>query len=302
MSNLNTIAQKFPDLAFLSKQVVDGFIIGLHKSPFHGFSVEFAEHRLYNNGDNLKHVDWKLFGKTDKMFSKKYEEETNLRCCIAIDTSASMYFKAENGKSKIQSSVEATACFIELLKRQMDASSIAFFDEQLYFISKTGTSNAHKNELFAHLDNLLKKPTPNTSTQISSALHELAERLHKRSLVVLFSDMLDDQVETENLLASIQHLRHNKHEVILFLVGDKHKEWNFDYSNQPLEIIDLESQETIRLQPDNVSTVYAESLHSYLEYLKNQCARMNVEFYMYDINESPIDMLRIYLMKRSKMM
>lgn len=303
MKNLNAISQQIPDLEILAKQVVDGFIIGLHKSPFHGFSVEFAEHRLYNAGDNLKHVDWKIFGKTEKMFSKKYEEETNLRCCIAIDTSTSMLFESDNNVSKLEASIQAAACLIELLRRQMDASALGFFNEQLYLLTKTGTSSAHKNVLYAQLEQLRKeKPTEATQTNISNALHELAERLHKRSLVLLFSDMMEDDEQGEELIAAIQHLRHNKHEVIVFMVGDKSLEWEFDFPNKPVELRDMERNEIIRLQPDAVMETYQNAMNAYIKSLSDQCGRMQVDFHLFDINDSPMDMLRIYLMKRMKMM
>lgn len=303
MKDLNEVKNKVPDLEFLARQVVDGFIIGLHKSPFHGFSVEFAEHRLYNSGDNLRHVDWKVYGRSEKMFSKKYQEETNLRCCVAIDTSSSMYFESAEKRSKLTASVEAAACLIELLKRQMDAASLAFFDEEVYMLTKSGTSNKHKGSLFIELEKLRSGKVEHLkTTHAAQALHDLAERLHKRSLVVLFSDLLESAEDAEELITAIQHIRHNKHELIVFMVGDKNIEWDFNLKNRPLELKDMETGEVIKLHPESVSQQYQEALNQYIQWFEEQCGRMKVDFHLYDINDAPEEMLRIYLMKRSKMM
>lgn len=303
MNSLNEVKGKIPDLEILAKQVVDGFIIGMHKSPFHGFSVEFAEHRLYNPGDNLRHVDWKVYGRSDKMFSKKYEEETNLRCCIAIDTSPSMVFESEDHTSKLAASAQAAACIIELLKRQMDASAIAFFDEQLHLLTKSGTSSSHKNNLFSQLEQVIKEPaSEGKQTNVTQAMHELAERLHKRSLVVIFSDMLDGAEDIDAFVGGLQHLKHNKHEVILFMVGDKRKEWDFELNNRPLELRDMETNEVIKIQPDAVIGSYRDAVARYIQTLIEQCARIHIDFHLFDIQDPPEEMLRIYLMKRMKMM
>ncbi len=302
MNNLNAISSSMPDLELLAKQVVDGFIIGLHKSPFHGFSVEFAEHRLYNTGDNLKQVDWKVFGRSEKMFSKKYEEETNLRCCIAIDTSTSMLFQSSAGKTKLSAAVEAAACLIELLKRQMDAASLALFDDTVYLLTKSGTSSQHKGMLFSELEKLRNQSFNNPKrTQATQALHDLAERLHKRSLVVLFSDMLESDEDVDALVAAMQHIRHNKHELIVFMVGDKTIEWDFAMSNRPLELRDMEGQEILKLHPEAVTALYQERMQAYMQHLSEQCGRLRIDFHLFDINDDPAEMLRIYLMKRAKM-
>lgn len=303
MQDLQQIASQAPDLELLARQVVDGFIIGMHRSPFHGFSVEFAEHRLYNPGDNLRHVDWKVYGRTDKMFSKKYEEETNLRCCITIDTSGSMYYHPEERISKLEASVRAAVCLVELLRRQMDASSLALFDDNLYLLTGTGTSLAHRNTLFSHLQQVrTRQPDKQTHTQAAETLHELAERLHKRSLIILFSDMLDSAQDPEKLIEAIQHLKHNKHEVILFLVGDKKSEWDFELGNKPVQLRDMETGEEMQLHPEAIIQDYQAAWRGFAEMLKDACGRMNVDMYMYDIADDPAYMLRNYLMKRMKMM
>lgn len=294
---------KIENLELFAKQAVEGFIIGLHKSPFHGFSVEFAEHRLYNPGDNLKHVDWKVYGRSDKLFSKKYEEETNLRCCIVIDTSNSMLYKNEKGKSKLQASIEASAILIEFLKRQMDASSLALFDKKIYHLSKAGTSAQHQRSLYAALEQQYDKTaTENNTTHISSALHELSERLHRRSLVIVFSDMLDENADPTILLSALQHLYYNKHEVILFMVGDEQKEWALNLPNQPVSLEDAETGEKIELMPNQVKKYYSEKLQEYIQTISDYCLSVKAGFHLFDINQDATDVLRAYLIKRKKLM
>ena len=207
------------NLELIAKQVVEGFIIGLHKSPFHGFSVEFAEHRLYNQGDSLRHIDWRVYGKTDKMFVKRFEEETNLRCCLVLDTSSSMHYPMEDQKlSKLQFAALASASILQLLKRQLDAASLAMFDEDIHYMSACRSSNSHYRMLTLELEKSLRYSPQNKRTNAAAALHQIAELMHKRSLIVVFSDMMDDLDKTEELFAALQHLRYNKHEVILFHV------------------------------------------------------------------------------------
>lgn len=304
MLQLHLLNEQIPDIELLAKQVVDGFIIGLHKSPFHGFSVEFAEHRLYNPGDNLRHVDWKVYGRNDKMFTKKYEEETNLRCCVALDTSASMFFKSEHQKiNKIQASIIGAASIIELLKRQMDACSLALFDEQIHTLTKAGTSGAHRNILLSQLQLLWNtRNHGKNNSHIVGALHELAERLHQRSMVVLFSDLMDQAEDPQALIDALQHLRHNKHEVIIFMVGERDMEWNFNFPDRPLELKDMETGDTIQLHPSSIQDSYNSSMEAYIQLLKEQCASMKVDFHLYDSSSEPSEILRNYLMKRKKLM
>jgi uncharacterized protein (DUF58 family) len=290
------------NLELLAKQVVEGFIIGLHKSPFHGFSVEFAEHRLYNSGDNLKHIDWKVFGRTDRLFIKKYEEETNLRCQIIIDTSSSMLFPEGHVKhNKLQFSCMAAASLATLLKKQLDAVGLSLFDASLHLHTPCKSSTIHHKMLFNKLENCLQRTETNHTTQAANVLHQIAEQIHKRSLVVIFSDMMDKVSEQEELFDALQHLKYNKHEVILFHVQDKKYEVNFEFENRPYEFVDLESGERIKMNSNQLKEAYAERMHAYRSALHMKCSQFGIELVDADINQGYDVILKSYLIKRNKM-
>lgn len=287
------------NLQLLAKQIVEGFLIGLHKSPFHGFSVEFAEHRQYNRGDNLKHVDWKAYGRTEKMFIKKFEEETNLRCCLALDTSSSMQFRS-NGWSKLEFSAVIAASLIQLMKTQMDASSLALFDEHLYSLSPAKTGITHTGILINELERVISVSQPQKQTRLAESLHELAERLHRRSLVVVFSDAPILQDEASTLIDALQHLRFNKHEVLFFHVLDKEKEMDLDYENRPYTFEDMETGQTIQLNPGAYREVFVQKIQEYKEYIKNRCLEHNIDYVFCDLQTDPSEILHQYLIKRNK--
>lgn len=294
---------RLDNLELLAKQVVEGFIIGLHKSPFHGFSVEFAEHRLYNNGDPLRHIDWRVYGRTDKLFVKRYEEETNLRCCIAIDTSSSMHFPQDEKRvSKIEFSCVGAASLMQLLKRQLDASSLALFDDELRYMSQTRSSHSHYRLLVHQLEETLKEGGVNKPTNAANALHTIAEQMHKRSLVIVFSDMMDDAEHIEDLFAALQHLKFNKHEVILFHVMDGEKEVSFEYENRPYEFVDLESGEKVRLQPQQVKDQYLEQMAAFRQMVENRCHQYKIDYVPADLTEPVEQVLHAFLLKRNKLL
>ena len=206
--------QTFENLELLAKQAVEGFITGLHKSPFHGFSVEFAEHRLYNTGESTKHIDWKLYVRTDKMFVKRYEEETNLRCRIILDHSSSMYFpKLEKPTleepNKMLFSICCTAALMNLLKRQRDAVGLSIFSENLELHTSERSTTQHHQLLLHELEKIWNHQVEQKSTFAVDALHEIAENINKRSLVILFTDMMDNSEQTDELYAALQHLKFN---------------------------------------------------------------------------------------------
>lgn len=290
-------------LALLAKQVVEGFITGLHKSPFHGFSVEFAEHRLYNNGDSVKSIDWKLFAKTDKLFSKRYEEETNLRCQFVIDTSSSMYFPSE-GYHKLTFSVQCAAALIYLLKRQRDAFGLSLFADTLSLNTAAKSTSVHQKFLFAKLEELLAMPKLNLPTDLSAALHQIADLIHKRSLVLIFSDMFQTANQTDQLdkiFASLQHLKFNKHEVVVFNVTDKQKEVDFNFNNQPYEFVDMESGEVLKAHAAQVKDAYLMQMEDFRKKLALKCAQYKIDLVDADINAGFIPVLEAYLIKRQKM-
>jgi uncharacterized protein (DUF58 family) len=291
------------NLELIARQVVEGFIIGLHKSPFHGFSVEFAEHRLYNPGDPLRHIDWRVYGRTDKMFIKRFEEETNLRCCIAIDTSSSMQFpKDEKKLSKLQFSCLGAAGLLQLLKRQLDAAALALFDEQVSYFSDCRSAHSHYRKLTAQLESTLKQETLNKSTNAAAALHQVAEQMHKRSLIVIFSDMMDDADHIEELFSSIQHLKYNKHEVILFHIVDGKQEVDFDFENRPFEFVDMESGDRIKLQPQQIKEQYVSKMQEFRQMIENRCHQYRVDYVPADLTEPVEQVLYSFLLKRNKLL
>jgi uncharacterized protein (DUF58 family) len=297
---LNLRETKQTSLELLARQLVEGFITGLHKSPYHGFSVEFAEHRLYNEGESTRHIDWKVYGRTDKLFTKQYEEETNLRCLIAIDTSSSMYYPAET-KAKIRFSIYTAAALSMLLSRQRDAVGLCFFSDSIETLTPIKSSPTHLDKLFVYLENVLNKTAPASKpTQVAQVLHEVAEKIHKRSLVVIFSDMFDGE-NTEELFKALQHLKHNKHEVIVFHVTDADTERLFNFEDRPVEFIDLESGDKLKLNPADVRSIYQTEATKYYNQLKLRCNQYKIDFVEADVQKDINVILQTYLIKRSKM-
>jgi uncharacterized protein (DUF58 family) len=293
---------QFGNLELLAKQVVEGFITGLHKSPFHGFSVEFAEHRLYNNGESTRHIDWKLYGRTERMYTKKYEEETNLRCYFVIDSSSSMYFKY-NEISKFEFSVYSVASLMELLRRQRDAVGLSFFNDKVEFVSESKSSQSHHRRLYAELEKGLKayNPKQKSETTTADSLHEIAELIHKRSLVIIFTDLLDDPNRVNEVIESLQHLKHNKHEVVLFQVLDNAVEKDLGLENRPYELIDMESGEKMKLNPNEIRETYEKRIKSYFEEIRLKCINLSIDFVEVNIANGVEPVLQQYLIKRQKL-
>ncbi len=300
--------EPFSKLELLAKQVVEGFITGLHKSPFHGFSVEFAEHRIYNPGESTKHIDWKLFGKTDKLFIKRYEEETNLRCQIIIDTSNSMLFpldqKKEGELNKLSFSVYAAAALLQLLKNQRDAFGLTLFDSEIHKHFNAKANPTQQKMIYHELEELLNKSVYEqaSTTQSARALDQIAEIIHKRSLVVIFSDLFEDQSHLESIFASLQHLKYKKHDVVLFHVTDKKHEMDFEFENRPYHFIDIETKEEIKLNPNQIKEVYTKKINEYTESIKLKCGQYKIDFVEADINQGFDVVLQTYLVKRGAML
>jgi uncharacterized protein (DUF58 family) len=300
--------QPFGSLEFIARQVVEGFITGLHKSPFHGFSVEFAEHRQYNAGESVKNIDWKLFGRTDRLYVKRYEEETNLRCQILIDSSSSMYYPVVekpgiHKPNKIIFSVYVAAALIYLFRKQRDAAGISVFSDSIEVHTQAKSSSIHHRYLFSELEKLLAPIDPGTKkkTSAADALHQLAERIHKRSLIIILSDMMENTSGAEELFSSLQHLRHNKHEVVLFHVVDRSKELDFEFENRPYRFIDMESGEDLKVFPSKVREQYITAIRKYKSDLKLRCGQYHIDFVEADINSGFEQVLLPYLVKRSKL-
>ncbi|PKP53980.1 MAG: DUF58 domain-containing protein [Bacteroidetes bacterium HGW-Bacteroidetes-1] len=299
---------RFGSLELLARQVVEGFITGLHKSPFHGFSVEFAEHRLYNSGESIRHIDWKLFGRTEKLFVKKFEEETNLRCQLVIDHSSSMYFPYQEKPSpeqpdKLIFSVYAAASLMELMRHQRDAVGLSFFSQQLDFHTRARSSRVHQQYLIKQLEQLIDpdKGKQAVRTSAAEALHLIAERTHQRSLVIIFSDMMDDPAKAEEMFPALRHLRYNKHEVVLFHVMDHKIEEELDLQNRPYRFIDMETKETIRLNPVQIQEAYRDAVLQRKNELKLRCGQYHIDYIEADIHKGYNQVLTEYMIKRSRM-
>ncbi len=298
---------QFNNLELIANQLVEGFITGLHKSPFHGFSVEFAEYRPYNTGESTKNIDWKLYGKTDKFFVKEFEEETNLRCQIVVDCSSSMYFPSITKPTlekpnKIFFSVYAAAALIQLLRRQRDAVGLTLFSDKIHLHTPSKSSSVHHKMLYSELSKLLSDTLFNvmSTTNIADSLHEIAERIHRRSMVIIFTDGFDFQRKNELFLA-LQHLRHNKHSVILFHVYDKSSEIDFQFENKPYKFIDMETNEEIKVNASEMKHSYRKAMQDFKEELRLHCGQFQVDLVETDIAAGFHQILMNYLLKRQKL-
>lgn len=292
------------NLELLANQVVEGFITGMHKSPFHGFSVEFAEHRLYNKGESTRHIDWKLYAKTKKLFVKRYEEETNLRCHLIIDNSASMHYPIVTNPSidnltKIAFSTIASAALMEILKRQRDAVGLSIYSDKDDYYAPTKGSDRHRRMLLTQLTELLKN-TSKASTETYTILHEIAEKIHRRSLIFLFTDMFQTTKNENELFEALRHLKYNKHEVVLFHTYDGKLELNFDFDNSPKKFVDVETGETINLYASSVKKQYKVEVENYFNDLKMKCMQYKIDYVPVDINNGFNQILVSYLISRKR--
>lgn len=293
--------RELSNLELLARQLVEGFITGLHKSPYHGFSVEFAEHRLYNIGESTKDIDWKVFARTDKLFSKRYEEETNLRCTILIDNSSSMYYPKEN-YGKITFSVMAAAAISFMLQKQRDAIGVTTFSNQIESQTSIKSTHSHLHKILILLENLLQSShKDNKKTSIPEVLHQIANKIHKRSLVIIFSDMFDNHEQVQEIINGLQHLKYNNHEILLFHVTDKKTEFDFDFDDRPYNFIDLETKEELKLHPAQIKERYVEKVNEYFQNLALKCGQFKIDFITADINDDFDKILSAYLIKRRKM-
>lgn len=295
----------FKNLELLATQVVEGFISGLHKSPFHGFSSEFAEHKVYNSGESTKHIDWKLFAKTDKLFTKRYEEETNLRCHLIIDNSTSMHYPEKkefniSSLNKIAFSALASAAVMNLLKRQRDAVGLSIYSNAYEFYAPEKGSERHHQMLLDKLNEAVNTKSKDKKTETYQFLHLIAEKMKRRSLVFLFSDMFQDSLEEEKLFEALQHLKYNKHEVVLFHTIDKSKEVNFDFDNKPRRFVDIETGDFLNLYPDSIKENYEKAVAAYFKELQLKCAQYRIKYVEADINTGFSKILTTYLIERQK--
>lgn len=301
-----TNIRRFSQLEIFARQVVEGFLTGLHKSPYHGFSVEFAEHRQYNSGESIRHVDWKLFGRTDKLFVKRYEEETNLRCQIVLDISGSMFFpeakwiKRPDG-NKLGFSVHAAAALIYLLRKQRDAVGLTCFSDNIRIHLPARGTTSHIQQVFTTLENLLSESAANSTSSVARVLDEIAERIHRRSMVVVFSDFFDNAADSNTLFNALQHLKHSKHEVIFFHVLDKRYEVDLEFEDRPYTFVDAESGQKVRVNPADLRFSYQAQVSELRKNIALRCAQYGIDYVDADISDAFDKVLLAYLVRRKQM-
>lgn len=292
----------FQHLELLANQVVEGFISGMHKSPFHGFSAEFAEHKVYNPGESTKHIDWKLFAKTDRLYTKKHEEETNLRCHLIIDNSSSMHYPMlkENQlfyENKIGFSVLASAVLMNLLKKQRDAVGLSIYSDEYEYYAPEKGSDRHHRMILNKLESLLEKQKRAKNTDTIAFLHQIAEKIHRRSMIILFTDMFHSENE-ESLFAALQHLKHNKHKVVLFHVIDKKTELDFDFDLAPRKFIDIESGDTINIFADSLKEEYETQVSNYFKKIALTSAQNKINYVPVSVGVNFEKILTTYLVEK----
>jgi uncharacterized protein (DUF58 family) len=297
---------RFQHLELLANQIVEGFISGMHKSPYHGFSAEFAEHKVYNAGESTKHIDWKLFAKTDRLFTKRFEEETNLRCHIIIDNSSSMHYprlkESQNFfENKIGFSVLASAVLMNILKKQRDAVGLSVFSDKYEYYAPEKGSDRHHRMILNTLETLLSKNTVQKSTEIVTFLHQIAEKIHRRSMIILFTDMFQSSSSISNeeaLFSALQHLKRNKHKVVLFHVVDQKTELNFDFDNTPKKFTDLETGEEIAVFADTIKEEYEIQVKHYFKKLALTCSQNQIKYIPVSTGENFEKILMTYLVEK----
>lgn len=290
--------EQYKNMELLARQVVEGFITGLHKSPFHGFSVEFSEHRVYNPGESTRHIDWKLLGRSDKLFVKRYEDETNLRCHLVIDTSSSMYYP-QNTLNKIKFSAYAAAAITFMLRKQRDAFALSLVNDGVVYNTPARSTLSHQQIIFNKLDEVLAAEPKQVPSRLAHSLHQLAETMHKRSLVVIFSDMMEDPNNMEELFGALQHLRFMKHEVILFHVAHKETELQFEFGNRPYLFEDVETGATLKIMPTQVKEHYLKKMVDFKTALMETCRKYKVEYNEAFVSDDFNQVLLPFFVKRA---
>ncbi|MCW8811764.1 MAG: DUF58 domain-containing protein [Ignavibacteriaceae bacterium] len=283
---------KLNSLELKARLVVEGFMVGLHKSPYHGFSVEFSEHRSYMQGDNLKDVDWKVFGKTEKYFIKQYEEETNLRSYIFLDTSNSMSYNSGNNISKLNYSLTLAAALSYLMIHQQDAVGLTLYSEKNNKFLPPKSSRAYLQEILKNLANI----EPSSKTNTAASLNEAAEKIKRRGIVVIISDFFDD---INSVLKALKHFSYKKNEVIVFQVLDP-LEKTFSFGKDAI-FKDLETGDEITTQPYQIQKAYREAMKEFTNKIKAECLNSNIDYNLIETSDQYDKALLRYIQKREKL-
>ncbi|WP_340103610.1 DUF58 domain-containing protein [Rhodohalobacter sp. 8-1] len=293
-------------LELKARKIVEGFVSGLHRSPYHGFSVEFAEHRPYNQGDDFKHIDWKVYGKSERFYVKQYEAETNLRAHIALDVSSSMYFRHFADWSKLRYAIHFASALAYMMNRQRDATGLTLFDEDIRLRLPEKSTRSHLRLIYQHLEEELEQEKKRSKDQRSSAsadaLHSLAEKLDRRSLVVILTDLFENVDGHDALISALRHLRHQKHEVLLFNVLEHKSERELDFSDGKFLFEDMETGSEIEVIPSQVKDDYKAKVNEYTHKFKIACSDALVDFEEIDTQKSLDLALLAYLNKRKRLM
>ena len=293
--------KNFDNIELIAKKLVEGFITGLHRSPYHGFSVEFSEYKHYNFGESTKNVDWKIFAKTDQLFVKQYEEETNLRCTILMDLSQSMYYPKPKC-DKIKFSVYCAAALTHLMISQRDAVGLMGFSEDIKLATLQKSSRSHLHRLLLQLDYWLKTDNAQSSTsQIAESIHAAAEKITRRSLIIIFTDMFQSPLSSADINEALQHLKHKKHEILLFHVSDQNTEKAFNFENHPYLFIDSENGRKIKIMPSLIKEQYQKKTSKFYNYVQQMCGQLKIDLVEVDTRDEFNKILYSYLVKRRKM-
>jgi uncharacterized protein (DUF58 family) len=301
--NLDSSKFNFSKLNILANQIVEGFMSGIHKSPFHGYSAEFDEHRLYNKGDSVKFIDWKLYAKTDKLYIKKYEDETNLRCHFILDCSSSMHYPSVNSfdvekMSKYTFSSLSVLALINILLKQNDAFGLSLFSDKIDFTISEKSSYNQLQIITRELENQFTSKQENKTTNTQTNLHYIAENLKRRSLVFLFSDMFQNDLRNEEIFEALRYLKYNKHQVVFFHTTDFEKEINFNFSNLPKRFFDLETQQKIDIYPELVKDEYKKSAQKFKKDLLDKCRQYKIKYIDADIKNGFDKVITTYLLEK----
>lgn len=292
-------------LELMARHLVEGFMSGFHRSPFHGFSSEFAEHRIYNPGESTRHIDWRLYAKTDRLYSKRFEDETNLRCHFVLDNSSSMHFPEvndfdSNHLNKVGFSVLAIAAFMQILKKQRDAVGLSIYSEELDFYAPEKSTSQHHHLLLDQLIKALNKQENLRKTNTYHAIHDVAEKCHRRSLIFIFTDMMQSDSDHGILFDALGHLKFNKHEVVLCHVFDKKKEFDFNFDDKPHTFIDLETGASVKTYSSQIQSTYQNAMKDYFSEIKLKCAQYRMTYLPVDVANDFNEILTSFLLARQK--
>ncbi len=295
------VISRLKSMDLRARLAVEGFITGLHRSPYHGFSVEFAEHRPYNPGDELRHVDWKVYGKTDRHYVKQYEEETNMRQFVVLDTSPSMRYRGKAQLTKLEYGAYLAAALHFLMIRQRDATGLIGFDERVHTLLRPRSSSSYLRRLLAELERFTAMDNTNRRTNAASALHEVAERISRRSFVIVITDLMENIGDATDLIRALRHLRHRGHEVLLFRILDNETERDFSFDDVPTVLRDMETGQELAVHPARLRQAFVRAAKDFSQSFRRRCLEQSVEFEELDTGESYGTALMAYLNKRNKL-